>query len=150
MHSTGDWRYRSNPGPSTATDKSNLSGPSFVNTSLMDVIQAIHLIQLQLDQLSTQVQDLTNQVKGLTQTQQTRQTKQEVCPNEAFINLGGQQEYNQHAHLGVSEIHVSLEAARIGVARVPYSETFRLAKFRLFSKAFRGRPKLSIFPIGLL
>ena len=35
------------------------------------------------------------------------------------------------------------------VARVSYSETFRLAKFRLFSKAFRVRPELSIFPIGL-
>ena len=35
------------------------------------------------------------------------------------------------------------------VARVSYSETFRLAKFRLFSKAFRGRAQLSIFPIRL-
>ena len=51
---------------------------------------------------------------------------------------------------GVSEIHVSLEVTLFDVTRVPYSKTFRLAKFRLFSKAFRGRPKLSIFPIGLL
>ena len=52
-------------------------------------------------------------------------------------------------HWGVSEIHVSLEATHFGVAHVPYSETFLLAKFRLFSKAFSGRPKLPIFPIGL-
>ena len=44
------------------------------------------------------MQDLTNQVKGLTQTQQTRQTKQEVCPTEASTNLCSQQEYSQHAH----------------------------------------------------
>ena len=42
-----------------------------------------------------------------------------------------------------------MEVTRIGVAQVPYSETFRLAKFRLFSIAFRGRAKLSIFSIGL-
>ena len=91
-----------NPGPSTATDKSNPSGPSFVNTSLMDVMQAVHLTQLQLDQLSTQVQDLTTLVKGLTQTQQTRrskqQTKQEVYQAEASTNLGSLQECSQHVH----------------------------------------------------
>ena len=42
-----------------------------------------------------------------------------------------------------------MEVALFDVARVPYSETFRLAKFRLFSKAFRGRAQLSIFPIRL-
>ena len=52
-------------------------------------------------------------------------------------------------HKGVSEIHASLEVTRIGVALVPYSETFRLAMFRLFSKAFRVRAKVSIFPISL-
>ena len=46
-------------------------------------------------------------------------------------------------------MHVSLEVTLFDVAQVPYSEAFRLAKFRLFSKAFRGRPKLSIFPMGL-
>ena len=51
---------------------------------------------------------------------------------------------------GVSEIHVSLEVTLFDVTRVPYSKTFRLAKLRLFSKALRGRPKLSIFPVGLL
>ena len=47
-------------------------------------------------------------------------------------------------------MHVSLEVTLFDVARVSYSETFRRAKFRLFSKSFRGRPKLSIFPIGLM
>ena len=37
----------------------------------------------------------------------------------------------------------------MGVAQVPDSETFRLVKFRLFSKAFSGRAKLSIFAIGI-
>ena len=73
-----------NPCPSTATDKGNLPGPSFVCASLMDVMQAIHLTHLQLDQLSALVQDLTNLVKGLTQTQQTRQTKQEMCSRSLY------------------------------------------------------------------
>ena len=37
----------------------------------------------------------------------------------------------------------------MGVAQVPDGEIFRLVKFRLFSKAFRGRAKLLIFAIGL-
>ena len=62
--------------------------------------------------------------------------------NDAHLKLGP-------VFLG-HPVHVSLQVTRIGVAGVSYSETLRLANYRLFSKAFRGGTKLSIFPIGLL
>ena len=46
------------PHPSTAKEYSGLSGPPFVNSSLMDVMQAVHITQMQIDQPSTQTQDL--------------------------------------------------------------------------------------------
>lgn len=57
-----------NPGPSTTADYEQ-PGPSFVDASIMDVMQAIRILQLHLDQLSQQLRVLTSQVGELTFSQ---------------------------------------------------------------------------------
>ena len=61
-----------NPGPTTRNYYEQ-PGPSFIDASLMDVMQAIRLIHLNLDQLSMQVRSLSSQVNALVLAQQTSQ-----------------------------------------------------------------------------
>ena len=64
-----------NPGPPTRNDYEQ-PGPSFIDASLMDIMQAIRLLQLNLDQLSMQVRSLSSQVNTLVLAQQTSQCEQ--------------------------------------------------------------------------
>ena len=53
-----------NPGPVKADERS-MPGPSFMNVSLMDVMQAIHHTQIQMDQLAQRIEQLTEMVKQI-------------------------------------------------------------------------------------
>ena len=45
-----------NPGP-TGIDDRHLAGPSYAEVTLMDVMQAVHLTQIQINELSSKVQE---------------------------------------------------------------------------------------------
>ena len=87
-----------NPGPPTK-EECHSSGPSFMDASLMDVMQAIRVTQMQIDKLSLQMQNLTSLVNGLVQTQQTNQHVQEyddILPNDSQTRNGDQPVSHRH------------------------------------------------------
>ena len=84
-----------NPGP-TRIDDCNQAGPSFADATLMDVMQAIRHTQIQIDELSSKVQVLTNIVKASIQHHGGELQRQQAPANDANAGCEVQQTDGKH------------------------------------------------------